>query len=149
MIIMCCLYFITVAISCLIIFCIAYMLIALYDYCNCEKGRLKIKFNSFIKFYNVRPEAWLLLDDLVIYRPLKHLSVETSISDSNFVFCFSFLGYIRYKIWKKSNKILKQRKNNAQRYLTVLKYIEADIKSFTEQNNNLIEEEMKKITDRM
>lgn len=131
---------------------IACAISTLYDYCNSIDNRLKIKFDSFIKFYNVNPNAWTLHDNYVVYVAKSRCSsyqFSYYIVDKSFEFCFPFLDYIRYNMWKKQADELKQKKKNAQEYLSALKYIEADIKNFTEQNNNLLEDEIKKITERM
>lgn len=123
----------------------------LYDCNYYSKGRLKIKFDSFIKFYNVNPKAWYLANDYVSYIASRCSSygLGYSMENKDFDFCFSFIDYVRYKIWKKQNDKREQDKKNAEDYLTALKYIEEDIKLFAKQNNNLIEDEIKKITERM
>lgn len=133
-----------------IIFFVVIMLIILIisyaNYNNSIKNRLKIKFDSFIKFYNVNPKAWYLADDYVSYyaSSCSSYKLKYGVAKKDFDFCFSFIDYFRYKIWKKQNDKRKQDKKNAQEYLTALKYIEEDIKLFAEQNNNLIEDEIKR-----
>ena len=125
---------------------ITYAISIIYNHNDSIKNRLKIKFDSFIKFYNVNPKAWYLADDYVSYYASSCSSYKLGygVAKKDFDFCFSFIYYLRYKIWKKQNDKRKQDKKNAQEYLTALKYIEEDIKLFAEQNNNLIEDEIKR-----
>lgn len=143
--------FIIFAVVAIIISFITYAISTICHYSYSIKDRLKIKFDSFIKFYNVNPKSWYLADGYVSYITSRCSSYKLgySMEKKDFDFCFSFIDYIRYQIWKKQIEKIKQDKKNAEDYLTALKYIEADIKLFAEQNNNLIEDEIKKITERM
>lgn len=143
--------FIIFAVVAIIISIITYAISTICDYSYSIKNRLKIKFDSFIRFYNVNPRAWCLAHNYVTYSASRcsTYKFDYSMADKEFEFCFSFTDYLRYRVWERQNEKIKQDKKNAQEYLTALKYIEEDIKLFAEQNNNLIEDEIKKITERM
>ena len=96
-------------------------------------GMNKLKFKSFISFYNINPQNWSLWDDHVVYWR------------SGVQFRFSCSGYVRYVLWK--NRLAKQKtaKKNAEEYQRTLEYIKRDLEEFNRKNEQMIKKEAEKI----
>lgn len=101
-----------------------------------------IKFNSFISFYNIKPDRWSLGDDSVDFIKEKHFCY------SNYIYYkFHFIDYYRYKHWHK--KLIKQEKlkreiNNMNEMIRIVK---SDLAKFEEENQAKMQNAVKNIKD--
>ena len=103
------------------------IMVGLPDNMNAE-DRIKIKFNSFISFYNINPDRWELNDSTVFFRT-KQKSYPYSSDYQYTKFKFNLIDTIKYKHWKrqkiKNDIILK----NCEEYQKVLEIIKQDIQA--------------------
>ena len=97
---------------------------------------IKIKFNSFISFYNINPNRWELNDSTVFFRT-KQKSYPYSSDYQYTKFKFNLIDTIKYKHWKrqksKNDKILK----DCEEYQKVLEIIKQDIQATQQESSRL------------
>ena len=97
---------------------------------------IKIKFNSFISFYNINPNRWELNDSTVFFRT-KQKSYPYSSDYQYTKFKFNLIDTIKYKHWKrqksKNDKILK----DCEEYQKVLEIIKQDIQATQQESVRL------------
>lgn len=98
-----------------------------------------IKFKSFVSFYNINPDRWELYDDSIVFRN------HTSRSFFGDEYCFRFIDYYRYKLWKhKKEKYDTQVKNN-QKYQEMIDILKQDIANFEKRNQKETSEKLNEI----
>lgn len=92
-----------------------------------HKNCMKIKFNSFISFYNIAPNKWILYDEDVLY---------SSKQDNCYCkFYFSFIDLIKYLIWhhQLNMNIIKEYEYN--KYKKFVESVKKDLENF-ERNHD-------------
>ena len=103
------------------------IMVGLPDNMNAE-DRIKIKFNSFISFYNINPDRWELNDSTVFFHSSDYQYTK---------FKFNLIDTIKYKHWKrqkiKNDIILK----NCEEYQKVLGIIKQDIQATQQESSRL------------
>ena len=98
-----------------------------------------IKFKSFVSFYNINPDRWELYDDSIVFRN------HTSYSFSGDKYCFKFIDYYRYKLWKrKKEKYATQVKNN-KKYQEMINILKQDIADYEKRNQKEVTEKLNEI----
>lgn len=133
----------SILITCLI-FAFIYFVDLLID-CGIKKSnKLKIKLKQFKLFYSMNPNVWELRDDYVIYNVFNKDGYATK----SFKFYFPFLDFIKYKIFKKRLDKKSTQVKYSELYLEALEYIKKDIDKFTTDNNDFVNEQLKKLQNR-
>lgn len=96
-----------------------------------------IKFKSFLAFYNINPNRWELLDDYV-----RFLNNPRKFGDT---YCFRFIDYYRYLIWrhKENNRI--DSISSAQKYQEMIDILKQDIADFEKRNTQETSEKLNEI----
>lgn len=96
------------------------------DYVKFPKEYPKIKFNSFITFYNLNPKRWTLNEHTVdcnINQGKKHTHLD------NQTFCFSYIDMNRYQHWCKNIEKYKQSQRYDKQTALMLAAVKEDIAS--------------------
>lgn len=131
----------SILVTCLI-FAFIYFVDLLIDWSTKKSNKLKIKLEQFKLFYSINPNVWELRDDYVIYNVFNKDGYATK----SFKFYFPFLDFIKYKIFKKRLDKKSTQVKYSELYLEALEYIKKDIDKFTTDNNDFVNEQLKKIT---
>ena len=92
----------------------------------------------------MNPNVWELSDDYVIYNVFNKNGYATK----SFKFYFPFLDFIKYKIFKKRLDKKSTQVKYSELYLEALEYIKKDINKFTTDNNDFVNEQLKKLQNR-
>lgn len=112
------------------------IMVGLPDNMNAE-DRIKIKFNSFISFYNINPDRWELNNATVCFRIKVEDNSPFPAYEKHIKFKFNSIDTIRYKHWKnqksKNDKILKE----CEEYQKVLEIIKQDIQATQQESVRL------------
>ena len=132
-----------ILITCLI-FAFIYFVDLLIDWGIKKSNKLKIKLKQFKLFYSMNPNVWELRDDYVIYNVFNKDGYATK----SFKFYFPFLDFIKYKIFKKRLDKKSTQVKYSELYLEALEYIKKDIDKFTTDNNDFVNEQLKKLQNR-
>lgn len=121
------------------IFCIAILMaivVGSLDNMNAE-DRIKIKFNSFISFYNINPDRWELNNATVWFKIKVEDNYPFPAYEKHIKFKFNLIDTIKYKHWKrqkiKNDIILK----NCEEYQKVLGIIKQDIQVTQQESSRL------------
>ena len=121
---------------------------AIYSsYQDAIEDKIKIKFKSFVYFYNINPNRWELKHSYVTFKsdykpPIDHASKLLSYAPEYVYtkFRFGLIGCVRYKLWKlrkdKNDKILK----DCEEYQKVLDVIAGDIRKAKDEASRLNKE---------
>lgn len=121
---------------------------SIYDsYKDVTEDKIKIKFKSFVYFYNLSPNRWELKRSYVTFKsdykpPTDHASKLLSYAPEYVYtkFRFGLIGCVRYKLWKlrkdKNDKILK----DCEEYQKVLDVIAGDIRKAKDEASRLNKE---------
>ena len=121
---------------------------AIYSsYQDAIEDKIKIKFKSFVYFYNINPNRWELKRSYVTFKsdykpPTDHASKLLSYAPEYVYtkFRFGLIGCVRYKLWKlrkdKNDKILK----DCEEYQKVLDVIAGDIRKAKDEASRLNKE---------
>ena len=134
----------SILITCLVVAFI-YFVDLLIDWSIIKKSnKLKIKLKQFKLFYSMNPNVWELRDDYVIYNVFNKNGYATK----SFKFYFPFLDFIKYKIFKKRLDKKSTQVKYSELYLEALEYIKKDINKFTTDNNDFVNEQLKKLQNR-
>lgn len=133
----------SILITCLI-FAFIYFVDLLIDWGIKKSNKLKIKLKQFKLFYSMNPNVWELRDDYVIYNVFNKDGYATK----SFKFYFPFLDFIKYKIFKKRLDKKSTQVKYSELYLEALEYIKKDIDKFTTDNNDFVNEQLKKLQNR-
>lgn len=134
----------SILVTCLIVAFI-YFVDLLIDWSTTKKSnKLKIKLEQFKLFYSMNPNVWELRDDYVIYNVFNKDGYTTK----SFKFYFPFLDFIKYKIFKKRLDKKSTQVKYSESYLEALEYIKKDIDKFTTDNNDFVNEQLKKLQNR-
>ena len=134
----------SILITCLVVAFI-YFVDLLIDWSTTKKSnKLKIKLEQFKLFYSMNPNVWELRDDYVIYNVFNKNGYATK----SFKFYFPFLDFIKYKIFKKRLDKKSTQIKYSESYLEALEYIKKDINKFTTDNNDFVNEQLKKLQNR-
>ena len=133
----------SILITCLI-FAFIYFVDLLIDWGIKKSNKLKIKLKQFKLFYSMNPNVWELRDDYVIYNVFNKDEYATK----SFKFYFPFLDFIKYKIFKKRLDKKSTQVKYSELYLEALEYIKKDIDKFTTDNNDFVNEQLKKLQNR-
>ena len=134
----------SILITCLVVAFI-YFVDLLIDWSIIKKSnKLKIKLEQFKLFYSMNPNVWELRDDYVIYNVFNKNGYATK----SFKFYFPFLDFIKYKIFKKRLDKKSTQVKYSELYLEALEYIKKDINKFTTDNNDFVNEQLKKLQNR-
>lgn len=96
----------------------------------------KMRFKSFLSFYNIAPNKWKLEPTYVIYKQYeKHLGYEVHIN--SFEFGFRRLDLIKYLLWTKLIELDKERdikqekkKSDFENYQKAVECIKQDLEQF-------------------
>ena len=98
-----------------------------------------IKFKSFVSFYNINPNRWDLHDSHIEFRNY------TSLRYVHDRYCFRFIDFYRYKLWKyKKEKYATQVKNN-QAYQEMIDILKQDIADYEKRNQKETSEKLNTI----
>ena len=131
------------AILILITICVLPLVISLVDSmitCSAKEKELKIKFDTFMSFYEIAPHKWTTYGYYVVY----HAS-----SQELYEFSFKFIDSLRYEHWrKKKDKEARKRiaaESYVKKYSDVIEYIKNDISDFRQQNQSFIDDKMQEI----
>lgn len=133
----------SILITCLVVAFI-YFVDLLIDWSTKKSNKLKIKLEQFKLFYSMNPNVWELRDDYVIYNVFNKNGYATK----SFKFYFPFLDFIKYKIFKKRLDKKSTQVKYSELYLEALEYIKKDIENFTTDNNDFVNEQLKKLQNR-
>ena len=133
----------SILITCLI-FAFIYFVDLLIDWGIKKSNKLKIKLKQFKLFYSMNPNVWELRDDYVIYNVFNKDGYATK----SFKFYFPFLDFIKYKIFKKRLDKKSTQVKYSELYLEALEYIKKDIDKFTTDNNDFVNEQLKKLQNK-
>lgn len=134
----------SILVTCLIVAFI-YFVDLLIDWSTTKKSnKLKIKLEQFKLFYSMNSNVWELRDDYVIYNVFNKNGYATK----SFKFYFPFLDFIKYKIFKKRLDKKSTQVKYSELYLEALEYIKKDIDKFTTDNNDFVNEQLKKLQNR-
>ena len=88
---------------------------------------MKIKFNSFISFYNIAPNKWILYDEDVLY---------SSKQDNCYCkFYFSFIDLIKYLIWHYQLNMNTIKEYEYNKYKKFVESVKKDLENF-ERNHD-------------
>lgn len=97
----------------------------------------KIKFESFIAFYEIRPKKWVLESDYVIYFERESMSWYYNAKEAH-KFRFTFVDSIRYRLWHvgiKRQEKYQAKQNEKQKqyeeYQRTIDFIKKDLEEFT------------------
>lgn len=131
------------AILTLITICVLPLVISLMDSMithSAKEKELKIKFDSFMSFYEIAPHKWTTYEFYVVY----HVSPQET-----YEFSFSFMDSLKYERWRKQ-KDKEQRKRIAaesyvKKYSDVIECIKNDIFDFRQQNQSFVDDKMQEI----
>ena len=93
----------------------------------------KIKFKTFIKFYNINPDSWKLCDGYVVYR--KNAAK----------FKFNLIDFFKYTNWSEKLKHNKEIEMDIAEYQQVLEYVKCDLEEFERKNNEMLLKEAEKL----
>lgn len=92
-----------------------------------HKNCMKIKFNSFISFYNIAPNKWILYDEDVSY---------SSKQDNCYCkFYFSFVDLIKYLIWHYQLNMNTIKEYEYNKYKKFVESVKKDLENF-ERNHD-------------
>ena len=92
-----------------------------------HKNCMKIKFNSFISFYNIAPNKWILYDEDVLY---------SSKQDNCYCkFYFSFIDLIKYLIWHYQLNMNTIKEYEYNKYKKFVESVKKDLENF-ERNHD-------------
>lgn len=120
---------------CYIAFIIAIVISPLGD--TSTDDRIKIKFNSFVSFYNINPDRWYLNDATVWFKIKVEANYPFLAYEKHIKFKFNLIDTIKYKHWKnqksKNDKILK----DCEEYQKVLEIIKQDIQAAKDESMRL------------
>lgn len=98
---------------------------------------IKIKFNSFISFYNINPDRWELNNATVWFKIKVEDNYPFPAYEKHIKFKFNLIDTIKYKHWKrqkiKNDIILK----NCEEYQKVLEIIKQDIQATQQESVRL------------
>ena len=98
---------------------------------------IKIKFNSFISFYNINPNRWELNNATVWFKIKVEDNCPFPAHEKHIKFKFNLIDTIKYKHWKrqkiKNDIILK----NCEEYQKVLEIIKQDIQATQQESVRL------------
>ncbi len=133
----------SILITCLVVAFI-YFVDLLIDWGIKKSNKLKIKLKQFKLFYSMNPNVWELRDDYVIYNVFNKDGYATK----SFKFYFPFLDFIKYKIFKKRLDKKSTQVKYSELYLEALEYIKKDIDKFTTDNNDFVNEQLKKLQNK-
>lgn len=87
-----------------------------------HKNYMKIKFNTFVSFYNIAPNKWLLCDEDVSY---------FSKQDNCYCqFYFSFVDLIKYLIWHRQLNINNIKEYEYDKYKKFVECVKKDLENF-------------------
>ena len=117
------------------------------SYQDAIEDKIKIKFKSFVYFYNINPNRWELKRSYVTFKsdykpPTDHASKLLSYAPEYVYtkFRFGLIGCVRYKLWKlrkdKNDKIFK----DCEEYQRVLDVIADDIRKAKDEASRLNKE---------
>lgn len=93
----------------------------------------KIKFQSFLKFYYINPDAWELSDSFIKYK------------QSKAYFEFNWFEVPKYHKWHEQIKKNKLTKRQTEKYQETLEYIKRDLEWFNRKNEQMIKKEAEKM----
>ena len=134
----------SILITCLVVAFI-YFVDLLIDWSTTKKSnKLKIKLEQFKLFYSMNHNVWELRDNYVIYNVFNKNGYATK----SFKFYFPFLDFIKYKIFKKRLDKKSTQVKYSELYLEALEYIKKDIDKFTTDNNDFVNEQLKKLQNK-
>lgn len=92
-----------------------------------HKNCMKIKFNSFISFYNIAPNKWILYDEDVLY---------SSKQDNCYCkFYFSSIDLIKYLIWHYQLNMNTIKEYEYNKYKKFVESVKNDLENF-ERNHD-------------
>ena len=111
--------FFTVIIAVLLLFVLIY---ALITWCESPRNSPKIKFKSFVKFYDVNPNRWNLYDEYIECR-IDDKSWNYSVES----FSFGFIDFWRYKFWLKMQKRAERNKQHTESTSRMIAAVRRDI----------------------
>lgn len=114
-----CMYFFTIIIAVLLLLVLIY---ALITWCESPRNNPKIKFKSFVKFYDVNPNRWNLYDEYIECR-IDDKSWNYSVER----FSFGFIDFWRYKLWHKMQKRAERNKQHAESTSRMIAAVRRDI----------------------
>lgn len=94
----------------------------------------KMKFKSFVSFYQIAPGKWGLQDDYVVY----YKSADDRYSwKKDHRFTFSFLDLIRYTFWRRSLDKTHEERELYEDYREAIESIRSDVENFQKENHVL------------
>ena len=96
---------------------------------------LKIKFKHFLTMYRINPNQWELYWDTVLYENYKE--------DIHQWFYFSFIDFLRYKLFYKKKKKNKQKINADKKWEKVIISWQKDINNYQEKYTKELQSKIK------
>lgn len=109
----------------LIIICfifLAWLVVTLIDWSLSSSDTTRMKFKSFVKFYDVNPVRWDLHDGHVNCH-IDDMSWTTNVES----FSFGFIDFVRYKLWRKMQERVKRNKQHAESASRMIAAVRRDI----------------------
>ena len=91
----------------------------------------KMKFKSFVSFYQIAPEKWELNDDFVAY----YKSADDRYAwKKDYRFTFGFCDMIRYTLWRRSLDKRQEEHDLYEDYRKAIESIKKDVENFQQEN---------------
>lgn len=113
-------------ISFMLIACVLATMWLIFTFCDwkaaTEKTEPRIKFKTFLRFYKLNPSRWKL------YWHGVSCKMELSDPFGKYV-SFSFIDFLRYKLWYRKNKANEEKKQADQALADIIAAVKQDIKA--------------------
>ena len=128
--------------ACTAVFVMAFVLVG-FSCDDIKKWRKtkKLKFNTFLRFYNIAPYKWSLYSGTVEYKTDNY---GHGIYFYEF-FRFSIIDTVRYYLWKKRDTKRKEAQKQNEEMAEFLECIKKDIEEFQEKNKQEVSEGLNEI----
>lgn len=119
----------------LLIVSLIFLIISLIEWGNVKDGATKIPFKTFVKFYNIAPDRWVLKDGYVqkLFKKKDELFRFSYTYDTKEDFCFSYIDYIKYIIWHRQIQKEEERKIENKIMAHLIEEVKRDLDDFNEK----------------
>ena len=107
------------------------------------KHYAKIKFESFVAFYNLKSDSWELKDNFVMY--IKRIDRGWGYDTDTTLLGFSFPDLLKYRKWKKRQKKIEKTMQDAKELQAVVDDIKSEIEKLNRKNAETMKSELEKL----